>query len=265
MDIHPLYYRQQGEIYPPNTPILTKDGIFPIEIEYYLGQAGADAVFGVGIERSQDMQNVYAPFMNYNEKDVEILKPKIEAFEQTFVIPISLGKKSYKAHKDLNCMRLISLVGGIAIFAISYTFVRDFKTISHSMRVIKQTAYIQKFLSESNIDDHRVRKDPIYQKLYKILKLRTNIYKRHLVSSIISLAMTTMIVALSILAAISAGLGCFPLLAACLLSAGALIVGYILKCGLEWNGRMDRKNAYKILDKTESLRHAFPHYIEQGL
>lgn len=256
MQADPAYYRQQDEFYHAHDIVLTKNGTFPIDIERYLGQAGADFVHGIGKSLSDQTQYTYAPFVHVQNKHffVDITKPTVRAFYETFTVPCSVGKKTVKASKKPSqVMKLISVVGGLVIFASLYVFVRDTLKVTNSFKIIQRGKNLQKFLEGTRKEDKQVSKDPVFKTLAKIVGLREKMYKRNLISGLIGLALATAIVASMIFTTVV----CFaapPLIIPGLSLAGAALVGMCMKTSLEWNGRMDRAQAKNILDETEYLR-----------
>lgn len=262
MGVSPIYYRQADEIYPNNAIILTEMGTFPLEIEHYLGQTGADSVHI--LNRNHPLKNVYAPFVRYYKKHefVDYSKPKILAFHQTFLLPAFLGKKNLKTSKKTNQIApFISFIGGIIIFSSCYAIIRDCKIISNSVRLIQKSKNIQKFIAESKEENPEVIDDPIYQSLNKVTQLREKIYKRNLISGIVSVAMTTALVASSIIAIIAAIAGSHFVLIGAAAVGCSLLLGHSIKSIIEWKGRLDKQPSKEILDLTEGLRFTLPPHL----
>ena len=260
----PNYYRPVGEFYPRTANILTEAGVFPLELETYLGQAGADSI--KLLNRQNDLKDIYAPFVRY-QKDLEFVdytKPRVNAYYETFVVPASIGKKTLKSGKKANPLApFISWIGGMVIFASLYVLVRDCKIILNSVKIIQKTKNYRKFITEEKNKNHEVLEDPVYHSLNKVLRLREKIYKRNLISAIVSVAMTVSIVALAVIAIGSAIAASYALLLGAAAGLGALLLGHCIKTIVEWKGRMDKKDANEILKCTEALRIVLPYHLEQ--
>lgn len=258
MQTDPAYYRQQDEFYHAHDIVFTKNGTFPIDIERYLGQAGADFVHGIGKSLTSETQYTYAPFVHVQNKHffVDITKPTVKAFYETFTVPCSVGKKTFKtSKKPSQVMQLISVVGGLVIFASLYVFVRDTLKITNSFKMIQRGKNLQKFLEGTRKEDEHVSKDPVFKSLSKIVGLREKMYKRNLISGVVGIALATAIVASMIFTTVV----CFaapPLIIPGLSLVGAALLSMSIKTCLEWSGRMDRTQAKKILDETEYLRNS---------
>lgn len=261
MGVHPIYYRQSNDFYPQDAKIFTQKGAFPLELECYLGQAGADSV--KILNHKDDLRNSYDPFLRY-QKDYEYVdytKPSTVAFHTTFIAPASFGKKTLKS-KGNKLAPYISLIAGIIIFASLYLLVRDCKTIINSVKLIQKSKYIQKFLSEVKDTTPGVALDPVYKNLYKVSSLREKIYKRNLISSVISLAMTVALIAVSLFAIVTAIMGAYPLLIGAAVTAGILVIGHCIKTIIEWKGRLDKGASKEILENTEALKKTNPAFTQ---
>lgn len=249
MGVCPSYYRQVGDIYPHETQIFTQAGAFPPEIEYYLGQAGADSIY---ILNRHDPKGIYTPFVRYQHQYefVDYTKPRVNAFHDTFVVPLALGKKTLKSGKNFNPLApFISLIGSLVIFASLYMLVRDAKIISNSVKLIQKSQNIHKLLAES-----KEEKDPLSKSLDKVVQLRDKIYKRNLASAIVSVAMTAALIAASVLAIAAAIASTYPLLIGASAAVGALLLGHSIKTIVEWKGRLDKSTAKEVLEHAETLR-----------
>lgn len=178
MGVNPSYYRQAGEVYPHNAIFLTQFGTFPLGLEHYLGQGGADSVSI--LKRQDPLRQVYAPFVRYQNKKefVDYTKPRVNAFYTTFVIPATLGKKTVKVGKQANSLApFVSLIGGIIICASLYVLVRDAKIISNSIRMIQKSKSIQKYLADAKKALPSVIDDPVFQNLNKVAILERKFIK----------------------------------------------------------------------------------------
>lgn len=263
MGVIPNYYRPIGEFYPRTANILTEAGVFPLELETYLGQAGADSIKILNI--TDPIKENYVPFVRYqnNFEFVDYTKPRINAFHDTFVIPASIGKKTLKSgNKSRELAAFISLIAGVVIFTVSYAIVRDCKIILNSVKMIKKTRNYCKFISEEKNGNPLVIQDPIYQSLNQVLISRRRIYTRNLVSAVVNIAMSISLLALSVIAIGAAIATSYVLLLGTAIGAGAIFVGLCLKAVIEWKGRMDKKNAAKILRNTEQLKVVIPPHLK---
>ncbi len=265
MGVHPSYYRQADEIYPQDAIILTRGGTFPLQLEHYLGQAGADSISI--LNRIDAIKNNYDPFVRYQNKYqfVDYTKPRVNAFNDTFLLPSALGKKTLKRKNPNPLAPFISLIAGAVIFASLYMIVRDCRIISNSYKLIKKSENIRRFLDEAKNENVQVNQDPVYKSLYRVAELREKIYKRNLISASISVAITVSLIAVSIFAVAAAVVMAYPLLIAASVVGGALLLGHGVKAIVEWKGRLDIKPSRQILENIEALRVTLPPHLEQEL
>jgi hypothetical protein len=263
MGVIPNYYRPIGEFYPRTANILTEAGVFPLELETYLGQAGADSIKILNVKTP--IKENYHPFVRYqnNLEFVDYTKPRISAYNETFVVPVSISKKTLKSGDKSNQLAsFISLIAGVIIFSTLYTIVRDCKIILNAVKIIKKTNNYLKFISEEKNEHLLVLQDPIYQSLNKVLMYRKNIYTRNLISAVVNIAMSVSLLALSVIAIGAAIAASYVLLLGTAIGAGALFVGLCIKTVVEWKGRMDKKNANAILKNTEQLKIVIPPHLK---
>lgn len=262
MGVSPSYYRQLGELYPPNAIILTEVGTFPLELEHYLGQAGADSV--TILNRQDHLKNIYFPFVRYQDKSefVDYTKPRVLAFRETFVVPSSLGKRTLKTGKTANQLApFISLISGALIYSSLYMLVRDCRIIANSIKLITKSKNIKKFLLDALKEDPQVQGDPAFKSLKKVTDLREKIYKRNLVSALISIAMTVSLIAGSIIALIAVIASAYPLLIGAAVITGSILLGHCIKAAIEWKGRLDKASSEEILEHNEVLRVSIPQHL----
>lgn len=263
MGVNPCYYRQPEEFYPHDAIILTHAGTFPLELEHYLGKAGADSAY---ISKENGiLKDIYAPFVRYdNGKEyVDYTKPSRDAYYKTYEKPVSIGKKTLKIGKNYNPIApFISVIAGMIIFASLYILVRDCKIISNSTKLIQSSEYIQKFLEEAKNENPPVIYDPVYKSLEKVAQLREKIYVRNRFSAVVGLAMTITIIAASVIAIGAAIVGSHVVLIGTSAIVGTLFLSHCIKTIVEWKGRLDKRDSKEILNHTEALRCTHPPHLE---
>lgn len=255
VSVYPSYYRQPGEIYPPDAIVCSKNGSFSLEIERYLGQSGADSA--IILDKDEVFRDRYAPFVRYRNKHefVDYTRPYVSALETTFLTPLSIGKKILNPGKKSNILGpIVAFLCCLTIFASFYIVVRDSKIIANSYKLICRSKNIRNYLNREEITFGKDEKDSTFKSLNKIARLREKIYARTLKSAIVSLTITITIVALSALAITAAIIGTYPLVIGAGIGIGLMALGLGIKTAVEWNGRLDRQNAKNILTETEHLR-----------
>lgn len=250
----PSYYRHPNPFYPENVSF-SSAGAFAVEVEQYLGQSAADCAFILGNKLS-----VYSRFsrlhLKSNANYVDYNRPEVEAFYNTFICPVTMGKGVLKTHKDRrhSLMPAISLIVGLFSFSTAYLVNRDILTVLNAADVIKKTGRIKDFLFESKKANAEIEKDPIYQRLNKIAALREQIYKRVRASSIFNLITTVTMVAAVALAIVGFSVSLFPLWFAGVSIIGGGILSLAIKAIAEANNRLDRPHSQTILQEVEKLK-----------
>lgn len=259
-------YRKAGETYPENTVTLTPLGTFHIDIEQFLGQAGADSV--VVLEKN-DIKSYYYSFIRLHEKSnrdyVDYTKPKVRAYYSTFICPLTLGKGVVKETKNSrrSLTPVMTFIASIFTYITSYFIVRDVLTISNSKKILRRVVNIKHLLLEARRENPKISQDPIYKSIEKVVLERAKIYRRNFVSAIFNIALITAAVASAVLVIIGACVPVPPLMVAGTIIVGTIIVSKAIKAIAEANSRLDRPSFEAILEQTEILRMETPPYDEK--
>ena len=273
----PSIYRQPGNLYPENSVILTHTGTFPIEIEHYLGKAGADSAY---VLKNEELKNYYSPFFRFHAKSkeyyVDYTKPKTLALYATFIYPITLGKGIVKenqgsVHRNRHSLvPFLSLIAGVFSFVTGYLVTHDILRIRNSKRVLLHTEQIRSFLKFSKNSDYNTFRgpdyqamEPVYHGIEKVLCLREKIYKRNLVSAIIGIALSILIAIAATAAIVGLAVSVSPLLITSVVVLGVAALAFVIKIIAEANSRQDIPNLQTILQHTEILRKILPPYDER--